>query len=857
MVCAGTHRRTWNVTIFAVFRLLATAMIFPEMSTKSMAYVSPYQTFTRSSIQSPPSSATSHSSFNSPLLHVTSKVRPSVLFSTTSNGNDQKTDNKSDDGEAVLTDVDARVLQAMLREDKLNLDEEENLKQLLERGIRAKEPAQRPVVEPEESSEYKSTAFKKLTNTKLWKAFRRSADDWVESAKIFVSNRIERDSKLLGALGLFAFERAMKDVSRALPATATKSARKVFQLGNTTSYKPPRSDDEDFLQDMKTPADEFKSVSEDIKQIFKSGGSVTGSTSRRGLKSTAPAGMAKSRERFARAYQRKQETTLKKERENVVQKGGRAVSGVVDIGWELRRELEVEPNKAGYRTKALREGAMKTAGQLKAGATKILEAAKRKDRDLRLEASSSAQSAPVIEEKKLRNAAASAKPRSSFAFSTIPELHRFMKQEQSNLIQRLTECVDDPSVTWLKTELLTDEEVENLDASVVEPVINALVKAQKILELEQEDEEVHLVDPGLPSSVVTHQLLISLQEGKEWIDRVLKAAKDTGSSTIVALLEMKLLGMNDDSTDLSVYLRLEQLTQQASDLEEFEREAASREMGSSAPVQSVEKQDMKKASSDFSFFATPETRPVEEERTENAFFATPEKRSAEEKEAEGRPPPFNTIPMRDVGGEFVDKGYTSTTSKYVDAITEPNEGVWSPPWASSPQDDWAVEAQVVREESMMGDASAYMPGQAMDPTSFTAELVSDDDFEDAVGTYKAAVAAFDEEEDENRDGPNFLVQLSLRTFDIIFFVAEKALVRKKFCTFFNIFKLPLAHHCHFLSSYSFWFQVSSAWERELQCALRMRRVKVWARRAGKISVLCRKGPNATNQAFSQLSTTII
>ena len=89
----------------------------------------------------------------------------------------------------------------------------------------------------------------------------------------------------------------------------------------------------------------------------------------------------------------------------------------------------------------------------------------------------------------------------------------------------------------------------------------------------------------------------------------------------------------------------------------------------------------------------------------------------------------------------------------------------------------------------MGDASAYMPGQAMDPNSFTAELVSDDDFEDAVGTYKAAVAAFDEEEDENQDDPNFLVQLSLRTFDIIFFVAEKALVRKNLCTVFKIFNL--------------------------------------------------------------------
>ena len=52
----------------------------------------------------------------------------------------------------------------------------------------------------------------------------------------------------------------------------------------------------------------------------------------------------------------------------------------------------------------------------------------------------------------------------------------------------------------------------------------------------------------------------------------------------------------------------------------------------------------------------------------------------------------------------------------------------------------------------------------------------------------------------------------------------------------------------FLSSYSFWFQVSLAWGRELRYALRMRRVKVWDRRVGRISVLCRKDPRGTNQA---------
>ena len=753
MLCSRRHPRAapCNTAVGFLVRLFLTLNVFQEMTNATMAYIHPDPTFTRSTVPSPNRRID------------TSGIVKSALCSTTSNDNEQKTD-KDDD--AVLTDVDARVLQAMLAEDKLNLDEEENLKQLLERGIRAKEPAQRPVDESEEPSEYKSTALKKLTNTKLWKALRRNADDFIESATIFVSNRIERDAKLLGALGLFAFERAMKDVSRALPATASTAAKKVLRLGNTTSYQPPQSKqggdggmDQELLQDMTTPMDEIKSVSEDLKQIFKSGGSVAGATSRRGLKSTAPAGMANSRERFAQAYKRKQQTTLKKEKENVVQKGGRAVSGVVDIGWELKRELEVEPNKAGYRTKALREGAMKTAGQLKAGASRILEAAKRKDKDFQLESSTSASTIPMEEEKKLKNAAATAKPSASFAFATIPELHQFMKQEQRSLIQRLTECVDEPSETWLKTDLLTTEEVEKLDASVVEPVINALVKAQKILELEQEDEELHLVDPGLPSSVVTHQLLISLQEGKEWIDRVLQAAKDTGSTTIVALLEMKLLDMNEDRPELPVYLRLEQLERQANELEAYEKEqatAAAATAATTTPVQGSEG-EKKKSPFDLSFFATPDTSSVEDEKTEM------------------NPPPFNTVPMKNTDNDVEDIDYT--TSKYVDVIAESSQDAWSPPSQSRAQGDWTVEAQVVRDDSML-DASTYVStGTPMDPSSFAAELVSDDDFEDAVGEFKAAVAAFDEdEEDKEPEKPNPLVQLSLRSFDILFFIVEKTLV---------------------------------------------------------------------------------
>ena len=279
--------------------------------------------------------------------------------------------------EPVLDDIDARVLQSMLQDEKLNLQEEQNMKRLLERGIKMKDPvaqeAKRAKAEALEEKEYASQVLQKLGSTKLWKGLRRNAADLFESAKIWVENKVERDTKLVAGLGFFAFERAIRDVKRALPATASvvDKVTPKFLLDATSSA----NDQQDIRSRMATPQDEIKSVTQEIKLIIQSGGEKrSGGSAPQGLQSTASSKQGK--DRFLKAYQRRKQTTLKREQENLAQSSMRMAGSVLDSAYQVQRELEIEPNQPGYKTKSLREGAAQTSKFLAAGAAGFLSGAK-------------------------------------------------------------------------------------------------------------------------------------------------------------------------------------------------------------------------------------------------------------------------------------------------------------------------------------------------------------------------------------------------------------------------------------------------------------------------------------------------
>lgn len=313
------------------------------------------------------------------LLHPLSQSRPTSVLGVSKDEMSPETNN---DNDAVLSELDARVLQSMLQDEKLNLQEEENMKRLLERGIKNKEPvaqeAKRATEEKNVETEYSSQILKTLGDTKLWKGLSRNAADWFESAKIWVENKVERDTKLVASLGIFAFERAIQDVKRALPASVVKQVAPKFLLDTTTSANQTTLD---IRNQMTTPRDEIQAVTQEIRLIIQSGGDRTLRktsgllpSNARGLQSAVSSKQGK--DRFLKAYQRRKQTTLLREQESLAQTSARLAGTVIDSAYQVKRELQIEPNQPGYKTKALREGAVQTSRLLASGAKGLLSGAK-------------------------------------------------------------------------------------------------------------------------------------------------------------------------------------------------------------------------------------------------------------------------------------------------------------------------------------------------------------------------------------------------------------------------------------------------------------------------------------------------
>ena len=122
---------------------------------------------------------------------------------------------------------------------------------------------------------------------------------------------------MLGALGLFAFERAILDVGRALPAASTVTKKVVLQISNVTGATSPTqqrllllsnatSAPRNAIRDgMRTPEDEVKLLKQDIEEIFQRGGDTTfrmnAASERRRLRSVSERA---GKERFQKARRR-------------------------------------------------------------------------------------------------------------------------------------------------------------------------------------------------------------------------------------------------------------------------------------------------------------------------------------------------------------------------------------------------------------------------------------------------------------------------------------------------------------------------------------------------------------------------
>ena len=399
----------------------------------------------------------------------------------------------------MLSDVDAQVLRSLL-EDNLDLATEGNLKKMLERDEEAKTKFKKKKTASERSSsfdenssssssatgstqkqKYASKTLKTIKDNTFWNSLRAKADEIVESAQLFIQNRIERDTQLTIALGIFTFDRIKKDVARALPSTST-FRKSVLKIAASSSFvkvdeskleEDEKTDEKEktLYDEFNTPADEVRQVSQSIKQILNGDfTSLPTTSSSSGLRSLAPAGSVSNSERQRRAYARQKKTKLAREKDSAPAKFGRMAGSVSSTAYQLTKEIQVE--KPGYRSEGVRK-ALLQEGQvardlLQEGGKRVMGRLKRGKAEYVMEGDR--------EEEAMKNAANMSTADRARLYAKINAEN--VKKEKARLASALKTCLDDPSKTWLKQDL---KDVQ-VDGEALGEVITSMVALRKDLE---------------------------------------------------------------------------------------------------------------------------------------------------------------------------------------------------------------------------------------------------------------------------------------------------------------------------------------------------------------------------------------
>ena len=406
--------------------------------------------------------------------------------------------------ETALSDVDARVLQSMLRDQKLNLETEDDVRKLLERGtVKTVVPPKKPKQDAVDSN-YSSQMLQTLTDTQLWRRVSAQARDAAASVGLWVANKVESDVRVLAALGLFAWDRAVRDVARALPASSSFANMKPgwsLQLTNSSSFMQQTSQQQRPIKEqLNRPADELKEVSQQVLGILKGDTSST-TQGGRGLRTAAPAGRAYAAERQTRAYQQS-----KKQRQNDVTQQIRSGSGAIaDTAAELKRELQAETNRPGYKTQPLRQALQEAAsvsGTLLEAARQEARLAAAQRRELRQlqqqqqppgtnnvngSVDGSSDAVAAFEEEVVDSVEEAGVAATAAARDVDPKQRQLLddlQRESARVRQRLKRCIDAPEATWLTAAAVAAAQKEDVRGGLQDAVTRLILLK---MELEEED----------------------------------------------------------------------------------------------------------------------------------------------------------------------------------------------------------------------------------------------------------------------------------------------------------------------------------------------------------------------------------
>eukprot|EP00980_Cylindrotheca_fusiformis_P002194 scaffold503_cov81-Cylindrotheca_fusiformis.AAC.4 len=763
----------------------------------------------------------------------------------------QSQQQQQQDTAAVLTDLDARVLQEMLLDSqKLDLQETENMKSLLERGIKAKENPTTTTKEQEQqskksSSPFQSEALQALGSTKLWKVLERKAEDWIESAKLYVTNSVERNVQVLTGLGLFAFERAMQDVARALPATSSSSGKKrgPLLLSAYNETKVNQRMKKNLRQEMSTPMDEIQAVGREIKDILRQASDeeriktrVQKNASPFGLKSTASSSnKIFSKERFQKAYQRKQETTLRQERENVLQSSARIANSVADKAYQIRQE--VKTNIPGFKTETQRKrlafGAKRLLGSAKqfVSTAKLAAASSKEREDLKLPENLNGGNSISSEPSQGTTTTTKPTPTTTISLAML-ELQDVLETELEELIERFTECIQNPQETWLNSDLLLscsqngNDECFNFPDDELERVVVSMVQSQIIMQQQQNDED----ETNPEALIATLKLVLSS------IEEMCDICRQVGSLTIANYLQQRLLygdgGKGDgvyaeqNTVPVPVLLNLDeyqtkweqacikdqqhQATATAATQRALHQTNTMDENNSNASNESVKTKNGKhpkpwfveEQEEDDSEPIIQETRPwyVEDEAEDNdntvvVVDSTPSSSSTpssffwggKQQQQQAR----SSIKNNKTKNTILERRHDEATELLQEAelVDRPRETTTILTPSQMIQEVEILEAMIspMEEDRVIGNQQVDLVDDAM--RQVMAEIVTDDDFEIAMGKAKtlkgannkrgasSTTSSEEEGEEDDDDGePNAVAMLALRALDIVLLAGEKAAV---------------------------------------------------------------------------------
>jgi hypothetical protein len=648
----------------------------------------------------------------------------------------------------------------MLQDGALDLETEESMKKLLERGVA---PKSAPRSQPENDasdSEFSSRVIQTLTDTKLWKALQAKANDVLESAKIYISNRVERDAKLLASIGIFAWERAVRDTARALPAAGSSSAAvgravriAARQLGNSSSFNEMQEalrqsaasvreqkrslEDLDLYEELNTPLDEIKSVTQSILNILK-GDAVSSATSQRGLKSAAPAGNSMRSERQQRAYQKRKQTVLKWEKESGINVG-RVAGGFADAAWQVRRELTAETSRPGYKTETIRTAIAAGAGTTSRVITaaregdsrtlrNILFGSRAKEQLLELEEASPAmdelEMPPLPELPEIP-------PEPSLV---LPELSLPVEllDEQASVVSRLKFCIERPEETWLTPDVLSTLE-SPIDSEMLREVVTAMICSRDDLEVVE-----------VPKTV--YELVENLRKVKNDIDMVDSLAAAAAGIQVASKLSNTLYGSDPNDGIQPTLLALDEI--QESYLREVDD--ATREAQAAYEAAVTERETV-----------IQEWERIFDEREEIIQrvkdMVEPRGVAANEKAAKSLEEPV----LRDSHRPFYSKVTEEPQSTSVAVEAAPIDVAYE----KAASDLKSFSSVATNFEVVLEDDEIQ--------SSF-AEVINEEEYDSIIGeTFRTvtSVSLDDEEEDER----NILAQLTLRSLDIVFAAIEKSL----------------------------------------------------------------------------------